>query len=89
MQQQYLPSELAAMAVFASRRAMSMVSWTETLVFHTGYSKAELMPIAMAFLEETETFRELNLKGLNKNHHVRYFDALLNRAFPLQRELFC
>mmetsp|Transcript_4360 Transcript_4360/g.6843 ORF Transcript_4360/g.6843 Transcript_4360/m.6843 type:complete len:118 (+) Transcript_4360:163-516(+) len=87
--QKYLPSELAAMAVFLSRKCMKLGCiekpwpgpiWSETLWYHTEYSQRKLEQIAVDFIEEKKAIHH-SLKALKRKYDVASFDKLLRRAF--------
>ena len=48
----YLPSQLAAAAVFIARRVVGRNSWSPTLLTYSDYCEEEIMPIARMVLAE-------------------------------------
>lgn len=63
----YLPSQLAAAAVFISRRVVGRNSWSPTLLSYSDYCEEEIMPIARAVLaERAESNPEL--RAVNKKY---------------------
>mmetsp|Transcript_27612 Transcript_27612/g.57667 ORF Transcript_27612/g.57667 Transcript_27612/m.57667 type:complete len:120 (-) Transcript_27612:585-944(-) len=89
MGQEYLPSELAAMSVFLARKCFTLRSmkknwpgpiWSETLWYHTGYSRGKLEQIAIEFMKEKNTIDDWGLKALKKKYDVVPFDVLLRQA---------
>ncbi|KAL7541144.1 hypothetical protein ACHAXR_012085 [Thalassiosira sp. AJA248-18] len=89
MNKEYLPSELAAMAVFLARKCMKLRSkswslpiWSETLWSHTGYSQGKVELIVVEFIKEKEVINEWGVKALRKKYNcVSIIDKLLHRAF--------
>jgi hypothetical protein len=56
----YLPSQLAAAAVFIARRTCGRNAWSPTLLRYAGYCEEEVVPIARAILaEKTGSSQEL------------------------------
>jgi cyclin B len=49
---QYLPSQIAAAAVFIARRTIGRHSWSPTLLKYAHYTEEEVAPVARAILEE-------------------------------------
>ena len=48
----YLPSQLAAAAVFIARRSVGRNSWSPTLLKYAEYCEEEVIPVARAILAE-------------------------------------
>ena len=64
----YLPSQLAAAAVFIARRVAGRnPPWSPTLVTHANYSEEEVIPVARAILHEKSIANE-ELKAVNKKY---------------------
>lgn len=91
MNQTYLPSELAATAIFLSRKcfciddvrseSVSLPIWPEILQFHTGYSQRKLETICSVFMKEKVTIKKWGImKSIKKKHKVASFDRLLQQA---------
>ena len=47
----YLPSQMAAAAVFLARRAAGRNSWSPTLLKYADYMEEDVVPVAKAILE--------------------------------------
>jgi len=63
----YLPSQLAAAAVFIARRVVGRNSWSPTLLQYAGYCEEEVIPVARAVLaEKASTSPEL--RAVNKKY---------------------
>ena len=56
---QYLPSQLAAVAVFIARRTVGCISWSPTLLRYANYCEEEIAPVARAILAEKSATYEL------------------------------
>ncbi len=63
----YLPSQLAAAAVFLARRAANRNSWSPTLLKYAQYTEEEVAPVARAILEEKENPNG-DLRAVNKKY---------------------
>jgi cyclin B len=50
----YLPSQLAAAAVYIARRTVGRNGWSPTLLHYADYCEEELIPVARAILAEKE-----------------------------------
>lgn len=55
----FLPSQLAAAAVFIARRTVGRESWSPTLLRDANYSQEEIAPVARAVLAEKVATGEL------------------------------
>ena len=56
----YLPSQLAAAAVFIARRTVGRNAWSPTLLKYTQYREEDIKPVARAILaEKTDSSTEL------------------------------
>jgi cyclin B len=63
----YLPSQLAAAAVYIARRTVGRNSWSPTLLKYADYCEEDITPIARALLaEKTSTSPEL--RAVNKKY---------------------
>lgn len=63
----YLPSQLAAAAVFIARRSVGRNSWSPTLLKYAEYCEEEVIPVARAILaEKSSTSPEL--RAVNKKY---------------------
>mmetsp|Transcript_22678 Transcript_22678/g.49092 ORF Transcript_22678/g.49092 Transcript_22678/m.49092 type:complete len:122 (-) Transcript_22678:982-1347(-) len=91
MNQEYLPSEVAAMAVFLARKCMEVGCakktwsgpvWSESLQYHAEYSETKLEKIAVDFIQEKKAGHDWGLRALKKKYSdVASFDKLLRLAF--------
>ena len=63
----YLPSQLAAAAIFIARRTVGRNSWSPTLLKYAGYCEEEIIPIARALLAE-KTNANPELRAVNKKY---------------------
>lgn len=48
---EYLPSELAAAAVFIARMAVGRNGWSPTLLTYAEYTEEEIIPVARAIIK--------------------------------------
>jgi len=60
---QYLPSQLAAAAVFIARRTVGWDAWSQTLVRFTNYSEEDISSVARAVLAEKQFFSRVRNEG--------------------------
>jgi hypothetical protein len=63
----YLPSQLAAAAVFIARRVVGRNSWSPTLLKYATYCEEEILPVARAILHEKHSASE-ELRAVNKKY---------------------
>ena len=63
----YLPSQLAAAAVFISRRFVGRNGWSPTLLNYSDYCEEEIIPVARAVLH-TKNAAHPELKAVNKKY---------------------
>jgi hypothetical protein len=63
----YLPSQLAAAAVFIARRTVGRNSWSPTLLKYTNYREEDIMPIARAVMDEKANAKQV-LRAVNKKY---------------------
>jgi hypothetical protein len=80
---QYLPSQLAAAAVFIAGRTIGRKSWSPTLLRYTNYCDEEIAPVARAVLEEktrfsTELFQGDRLDAVLKKYTSTRYGAVAN-----------
>jgi len=61
----YLPSQLAAAAVFIARRVVGRNAWSPTLLKYAMYCEEEIVPVARAILHEKASASE-ELRAVNK-----------------------
>ena len=76
MNKEYLPSELAAMAVLLAQTCMELGSsslsgpqWSETLCITTKYSRKKVEQIAVDFIKEEDTVQDYGLKKTLKRKY--------------------
>jgi hypothetical protein len=75
----YLPSQLAAAAVFIARRTIGRNSWSPTLLKYANYREEEIAPIARAVLaEKANTSPEL--RAVNKKYTSSRYGGVANIA---------
>jgi G2/mitotic-specific cyclin-B, other len=63
----YLPSQLAAAAVFISRRVVGRNAWSPTLLAYSDYCEEEIIPVARAIMAERGNVNP-ELKAVNKKY---------------------
>ena len=63
----FLPSQLAAAAVFISRKTMGVTAWCPALVQHSRYKDKEVLPVARAVLA-VKTYCSAGLYAVNKKY---------------------
>jgi G2/mitotic-specific cyclin-B, other len=63
----YLPSQLAAAAVFIARRTVGRNSWSPTLLKYATYCEEEVIPVARAILAERSSANP-ELRAVNKKY---------------------
>jgi hypothetical protein len=63
----YLPSQLAAAAVFIARRTVGRNSWSPTLLKYANYREEDIMPIAKAVMNEKANAAQ-ELRAVNKKY---------------------
>jgi G2/mitotic-specific cyclin 1/2 len=72
---QYRPSQIAAAAMWFSRRMLSRGPWGPNLVHYSGYAEDELMPI-VHLLHESLRQKEIKYESLYKKYtHKRFMKA--------------
>ncbi|KAG7366896.1 cyclin-like protein [Nitzschia inconspicua] len=62
----YLPSQLAAAAVFIARRTVGRNSWSPTLLKYADYREEDIAPVARAVMNEKSSASP-ELRAVNKN----------------------
>ncbi|CAB9508046.1 B-type cyclin [Seminavis robusta] len=75
---QYLPSELAAAAVFVARVACNRHPWSPTLLKYSQYLEEEVKPVAQALLEEKSGL-SLDLLSVNKKYSSSRYGNVANK----------
>lgn len=63
----YLPSQLAAAAIFIARRTVGRNSWSPTLRTYANYTEEEVGPVARAILAEKDR-QSSELRAVNKKY---------------------
>jgi len=63
----YLPSQLAAAAVFIARRTVGRNAWSPTLLKYAQYKEEDVMPVARAILAE-KSDSSTELRAVNKKY---------------------
>jgi len=63
----YLPSQLAAAAVFIARRTVGRNAWSPTLLKYAQYKEEDVMPVARAVLAE-KSDSSTELRAVNKKY---------------------
>jgi len=63
----YLPSQLAAAAVFIARRTVGRNGWSPTLLNYANYCEEEIIPIAHAIMSEKNN-GNTELRAVNKKY---------------------
>lgn len=65
----FLPSQLAAAAVFISRKTMGVTAWCPALVQHARYKDKEVLPVARAVIA-VKTYCSAGLYAVNKKYAI-------------------
>jgi G2/mitotic-specific cyclin-B, other len=73
----YLPSQLAAAAVFLARRAVGRNSWSPTLLKYAGYQEEDIVPVARAVLGEKSSSSP-ELRAVNKKYTSSRYGGVAN-----------
>lgn len=73
----YMPSELAAAAVFLARRAAGRNSWSPTLLRYAGYCEEDITPIAREVLAAKDSQGE-ELKAVGKKYASSRYGGVAN-----------
>lgn len=73
----YLPSQLAAAAVFIARRVVGRNSWSPTLLTYSDYCEEEILPVARAVLNEKATANP-ELKAVTKKYSSTRYGQVAN-----------
>ena len=76
----YLPSRLAAAAVYIARRAVGRNGWNSTLLKYAFYCEEDITPVASAILaEKNKSCPEL--KAITKKYTTRLHGNVANTTF--------
>jgi len=76
----YLPSQLAAAAIFIARRTVGRNPWSPTLLKYASYSEEEIIPVARAVLE-AKSSSSSSLRAVNKKYRCSRDDSVANIVF--------
>jgi len=76
----YLPSQLAAAAVFIARRTVGRNSWSPTLLKYAAYCEEEILPVARAVLAEKSSSSP-ELRAVNKKYTSSRYGAVASTVF--------
>eukprot|EP00980_Cylindrotheca_fusiformis_P007276 scaffold1525_cov142-Cylindrotheca_fusiformis.AAC.76 len=75
----YLPSQLAAAAVYIARRTVGRNSWSPTLLKYANYREEEITPIARAVIAEKSSSSP-ELRAVNKKYTSSRYGGVANMA---------
>uniref|UniRef100_A0A7S2UBL8 Cyclin N-terminal domain-containing protein n=1 Tax=Attheya septentrionalis TaxID=420275 RepID=A0A7S2UBL8_9STRA len=75
----YLPSQLAAAAVFIARRSVGRNSWSPTLLRYAAYREEDIIPVARAILAEKGTASN-ELRAVNKKYTSSRYGGVANTS---------
>ena len=73
----YLPSQLAAAAVFIARRTVGRNGWSATMVKYSDYFEEEIIPVARAILAEKANSNQ-ELRAVNKKYSSQRYGSVAN-----------
>jgi hypothetical protein len=73
----YLPSQLAAAAVFIARRTVGRNSWSPTLLKYSAYCEEDIIPVARAVLAEKSS-SSTELRAVNKKYTSSRYGGVAN-----------
>lgn len=76
----YLPSQLAAAAVFIARRTVGRNGWSPTLLNYADYCEEEIIPVARAILAEKSN-QNPELRAVNKKYASQRYGAVASTSF--------
>ena len=71
----FLPSQLAAAAVFISRRVVGRNGWSPTLLNYSDYAEEEIIPVARALLQAKKN-ADQELRAVEKKYSSNRFGAV-------------
>jgi hypothetical protein len=75
----YLPSQLAAAAVYIARRSIGRNAWSPTLLKYATYCEEEITPIARAILNE-KAGASAELRAVNKKYTSHRYGGVASTA---------
>mmetsp|Transcript_5261 Transcript_5261/g.15300 ORF Transcript_5261/g.15300 Transcript_5261/m.15300 type:complete len:387 (+) Transcript_5261:94-1254(+) len=78
----YLPSQLAAAAVFIARRTVGRNSWSPTLLRYAIYREEEIAPVARAVMTEKSSAAQ-ELRAVNKKYTSSRYGGVANLALSV------
>jgi cyclin B len=76
----YLPSQLAAAAVYIARRTVGRNGWSPTLLKYGNYCEEEVIPVARAILNEKDNANP-ELKAINKKYANHKYGSVASTIF--------
>lgn len=76
----YLPSQLAAAAVYIARRTVGRNGWSPTLLKYANYCEEEVIPIARAILDEKSNSNP-DLRAVNKKYANHRYGGVASTVF--------
>ena len=76
----YLPSQLAAGAVYLARRTVGRNGWSPTLLKYAMYAEEDVLPVARAILAE-KTSANPELKAVTKKYASHRYGAVAGTVF--------
>ena len=76
----YLPSQMAAAAVFIARRTVGRNGWSPTLLKYASYCEEEVVPVARAILTEKQCTNP-DLKAVNKKYANHRYGGVASTVF--------
>jgi cyclin B len=76
----YLPSQLAAAAVYIARRTVGRNGWSPTLLHYAEYCEEELIPVARAILAEKECSNP-ELRAVSKKYASQRYGCVATQRF--------
>jgi hypothetical protein len=72
---EFLPSQLAAAAVFISRRVVGRNGWSPTLLNYSDYAEEEIMPVARSLLQ-AKKIADQELRAVDKKYASNRYGAV-------------
>jgi len=78
----FLPSQLAAAAVFIARRTVGRNSWSPTLLRYAGYREEDIAPIAREVLAE-KSATSTELRAVNKKYTSTRYGGVANTVLSM------
>lgn len=78
----YLPSQLAAAAVFISRRVVGRNGWSPTLLNYSDYCEEEIIPVARAVLH-AKNGANPELRAVNKKYSSTRYGGVASTSLTV------